>query len=179
MFSSWNTFRWPITCLSASHTENLLPPPFTLLFLSSDMSVIGAWSHQDTSVSRLCWPWQWVEAAYVWLCNSFAYQLSDVTLVQHGESEPICPLLGRSSGYAHNDRHACLLVSCFKTANAFSLLSGTVQLGDRSDPRAPMIPFSLHRILGQWICQTGGMCLYHTCCHPRWTDTIMHTPVLM
>lgn len=75
----------------------------------------------------------------VWLCDSFAYQLSDVTLVQPGESEPRPPLLGRGSGYLCNGRHAASLVYCFKTANALLLLSGPAQLCGRSAPHASMI----------------------------------------
>jgi len=76
----------------------------------------------------------------IWLCGSFAYQLSDVALVQHGESEPRPLLLGRGSGYLYNGKHAYFLVYCFERANAFLLLWGTVQLSD-SSPHVPVILF--------------------------------------
>lgn len=78
---------------------------------------------------------------HVWSCYSFAYQLSDVTLVRCGESEPRSPLLGRGSGCLYDGKHAYFLVYCFKTANAFLLFSGTVRSGDRSAPNAPVILF--------------------------------------
>lgn len=58
-----------------------------------------------------------------------------------GKESQDSPLLGRCSGYLYNGRHAYCLVYRFKTANAFLLLSGTVRLGDRSAPNAPVILF--------------------------------------
>lgn len=89
-----------------------------LLLRSSNVHVTGAGSRTQVLEAIGSDPgaaWN----LHVGLCDSFAYQLSDVTLLQPRESEPRSPLLGRGSDYPHNGRHGCFSVYCFKTANAF------------------------------------------------------------
>lgn len=108
-----------------------------LLFLSSDGSVIGAWSHKDTNVFRLCWPWQWVKAACS-VALLISFQMSLLSNVRKVNQDP---MTGKRV-WLSIQWQACLLLGfLFQNSKCFLLLSGSVQLGDRSAPNAPVILF--------------------------------------